>query len=259
MGRRQINQIRKMKLFGYLFGVSMAMVHLNYTDNLPDGGLLLDIIQDGNETKPVVLSEEVIFELQLAKTVMAALRGHYPDLGNTRILDIQGLYQNIDSIEDEDIYPVEVTFYSDAGGLGGICTTKVNYMPNDPNLMQFLTMDCKRNPTLEEIDQYAEKELELKRAQQQQQEKWMEEMMQEEIQAFNAAFQKLVDEGSIPPIADDFEPVDISDEEFIELIELDIKTRQQAFEELNQMAFQDPFSTPKSEPETQVSTEDPAM
>ena len=61
--------------------------------------------------------------------------------------------------------------------------------------MQFLTMDCKRNPTLEEIDQYAEKELELKRAQQQQQEKWMEEMMQEEIQAFNAAFQKLVDEG----------------------------------------------------------------
>ena len=56
-------------------------------------------------------------------------------------------------------------------------------------------MDCKRNPTLEEIDQYAEKELELKRAQQQQQEKWMEEMMQEEIQAFNAAFQKLVDEG----------------------------------------------------------------
>ena len=142
-------------------------------------------------------------------------------------------------------------------------------------------MDCKRNPTLEEIDQYAEKELELKRAQQQQQEKWMEEMMQEEIQAFNAAFQKLVDEGifekliifdlkspknsfwkligSIPPIADDFEPVDISDEEFMELIELDIKTRQQAFEELNQMAFQDPFSTPKSEPETQVSTEDPAM
>ena len=46
-----------------------------------------------------MLSEEVIFELQLAKTVMAALRGHYPDLGNTRILDIQGLYQNIDSIE----------------------------------------------------------------------------------------------------------------------------------------------------------------
>ena len=35
-----------MKLFGYLFGVSMAMVHLNYTDNLPDGGLLLDIIQE---------------------------------------------------------------------------------------------------------------------------------------------------------------------------------------------------------------------
>ena len=46
-----------------------------------------------------MLSEEVIFELQLAKTVMAALRGHYPDLGNTRILDIQGLYQNIESIE----------------------------------------------------------------------------------------------------------------------------------------------------------------
>jgi len=44
--RRQINQIEKMKLFGYLFGVSMAMVHLNYTDNLPDGGLLLDIIQE---------------------------------------------------------------------------------------------------------------------------------------------------------------------------------------------------------------------
>ena len=56
-------------------------------------------------------------------------------------------------------------------------------------------MDCKRNPTLEEIDQYAEKELELKRAQKQQQEKWMDEMMQAEIQAFDAAFQKLVDEG----------------------------------------------------------------
>ena len=55
--------------------------------------------KDGNNTKPVVISEEVLFELQLAKTVMAALRGHYPDLGNTRILDIQGLYQNIDSIE----------------------------------------------------------------------------------------------------------------------------------------------------------------
>ena len=61
--------------------------------------------------------------------------------------------------------------------------------------MQFLTMDCKRNPTLEEIDQYAEKELKLKRAQKQQQEKWMDEMMQAEIQAFDAAFQKLVDEG----------------------------------------------------------------
>lgn len=45
----------------------------------------------------------------------------------------------------------------------------------------------------------------------------------------------------------------------MELIELDIKTRQQAFEELNQMAFQDPFSTLKSGPEIQVSTEDPAM
>ena len=56
-------------------------------------------------------------------------------------------------------------------------------------------MDCKRNPTLEEIDQYAEKELKLKRAQKQQQEKWMDEMMQAEIQAFDAAFQKLVDEG----------------------------------------------------------------
>jgi len=238
-----------MKLFGYLFGVSMAMLRLNYTDNLPDEGLLLDIVKDGNETKPVVISEEVIFELQLAKTVMTALRGHYPDLGNTRILDIQGTYQNKDSIED-DIYPVEVTFYSDAGGLGGICTTKVNYMPEDPNLMQFLTMDCKRNPTLEEIDQYAEKELELKRAQKQQQEKWMDEMMQAEIQAFDAAFQKLVDEGVIPPIADDFEPVDISDEEFMELIELDFETRRQAFDELNEMALQDPFSppTPSDEP-----------
>ena len=29
----------------------------------------------------------------------------------------------------DDIYPVEVTFYSDAGGLGGICKTGVNYMP----------------------------------------------------------------------------------------------------------------------------------
>ena len=46
-----------------------------------------------------MISEEVIFELQLAKTVMAALRGHYSDLGNTRILDIQGTYQNKDSIE----------------------------------------------------------------------------------------------------------------------------------------------------------------
>ena len=46
-----------------------------------------------------MISEEVIFELQLAKTVMAALRGHYPDLGQTRILDIEGTYQNKDSIE----------------------------------------------------------------------------------------------------------------------------------------------------------------
>ena len=66
---------------------------------------------------------------------------------------------------------------------------------SDPNLMQFLTMDCKRNPTLEEIDQYAEKELELKRAQKQQQQEWMDQMYQEEIEAFDAAFQKLVDEG----------------------------------------------------------------
>ena len=36
---------------------------------------------------------------------------------------------------------------------------------------------------------------ELERAQKQQQEKWMDEMMQAEIQAFDAAFQKLVDEG----------------------------------------------------------------
>ena len=56
-------------------------------------------------------------------------------------------------------------------------------------------MDCKRNPTLEEIDQYAEKELELKRAQKQQQQEWMDQMYQEEIEAFDAAFQKLVDEG----------------------------------------------------------------
>ena len=49
--------------------------------------------------------------------------------------------------------------------------------------MQFLTMDCKRNPTLEEIDQYAEKELELKRAQKQQQQEWMDQMYQEEIEA----------------------------------------------------------------------------
>ena len=55
--------------------------------------------KDGNNTKPVVISEEVLFELQLAKTVMAALRGHYPDLGQTRILDIAGTYQNKDSIE----------------------------------------------------------------------------------------------------------------------------------------------------------------
>ena len=55
--------------------------------------------KDGNDTKPVVISEEVLFELQLAKTVMAALRGHYPDLGQTRILDIAGTYQNKDSIE----------------------------------------------------------------------------------------------------------------------------------------------------------------
>ena len=37
-------------------------------------------------------------------------------------------YGPINPIKD-DIYPVEVTFYSDAGGLGGICMTKVNYMP----------------------------------------------------------------------------------------------------------------------------------
>lgn len=74
-------------------------------------------------------------------------------------------------------------------------TLPVIIFTSDPNLMQFLTMDCKRNPTLEEIDQYAEKELELKRAQKQQQEKWMDEMMHAEIQAFDAAFQKLVDEG----------------------------------------------------------------
>ena len=55
-------------------------------------------------------------------------------------------------------------------------TSGNNIHTSDPNLMQFLTMDCKRNPTLEEIDQYAEKELELKRAQKQQQEKWMDEM-----------------------------------------------------------------------------------
>jgi len=54
----------------------------------------------------------------------------------------------------------------------------------------------------------------------------------------------------IPPIADDFEPVDISDEEFMELIELDFETRRQAFDELNEMALQDPFSppTPSDEP-----------
>ena len=54
----------------------------------------------------------------------------------------------------------------------------------------------------------------------------------------------------IPPIADDFEPVDISDEQFMELIELDIETRRQAFDELNEMALQDTFSppTPSDEP-----------
>ena len=65
----------------------------------------------------------------------------------------------------------------------------------DPNIMQFLTMDCKRNPTLEEIDQYAARELELKRAQAQQQREWLDEMYQEEVEAFNAAFDKLVSEG----------------------------------------------------------------
>merc|ERR1712147_68705 len=251
MGKAK-NKVDKMKLFGYLFGVSIGMLRLNYTDNLPDGGLLIDMVQDGNQTKPVVISEEVIFELQLAKTVMAALRGHYPDLGQTRILDIEGTYQNKDSIED-DIYPIEVTFYSDAGGLGGICKTGVNYMPKDPNLMQFLTMDCKRNPTLEEIDQYAAKELELKRAQAQQKQEWMDELYQEEVEAFNSAFEKLVDEGVIPPIPDDFEMVDLSEERLEELIELDIKTRRRAFAELNGMVFPDsstasPEATPSDDP-----------
>ena len=46
-----------------------------------------------------MISEEVLFDIQLAKTVMAALRGHYSDLGQTRILDIAGINQNKDSIE----------------------------------------------------------------------------------------------------------------------------------------------------------------
>ena len=56
----------------------------------------------------------------------------------------------------------------------------------------------------------------------------------------------------IPPIADDFEPVDISDEEFMELIELDIQTRRQAFDELNEMALQDPFSAPTQSDEPAI-------
>jgi len=108
-------------------------------------------------------------------------------------------------------------------------------MPKDPNIMQFLTMDCKRNPTLEEIDQYAESELQLQQAQNQQKMEWMDEMHQEEVEAFNAAFDKLVSEGVIPPIPDDFEPVEISDEKMAQLIELDIKTRRQAFAQLELM------------------------
>merc|ERR1712168_1724024 len=221
------SKLRRMKLFGFLVGVSMGFMSLNYTEEMPDGGLLLDVVKEGNETAPVVITEEAIFELQLAKTVMAALRGHYSDLGHTRILDIEGIYENKD--------PIEVTFYTDAGKLGGICKTKVNYMPKDPNIMQFLTMDCKRNPTLEEIDQYAESELQLQKAQNQQKMEWMDEMHQEEVEAFNAAFDKLVSEGVIPPIPDDFEPVEISDEKMAQLIELDVKTRRQAFAQLELM------------------------
>jgi len=42
-------------------------------------------------------------------------------------------------------------------------------------------------------------------------------------------------EGVIPPIPDDFEPVEISDEKMAQLIELDIKTRRQAFAQLELM------------------------
>ena len=57
-------------------------------------------------------------------------------------------------------------------------------------------MDCQRNPTLEEIDQYAAREMELNRAQQQQRLEWVDQLYREEIEAFDAAFNKLVDEGN---------------------------------------------------------------
>ena len=39
----------------------------------------------------------------------------------------------------------------------------------------------------------------------------------------------------IPPIPDDFEPVDISDERMQQLMQLEIETRRRAFAELNGM------------------------
>ena len=66
----------------------------------------------------------------------------------------------------------------------------------------------------------------------------------------------------IPPIPDDFEMVDLSEERMKELLEIDIQTRRQAFAELNGMAFrthehmaaEDPFLRKFDD-----SSEDPAM
>ena len=47
IARRQRKKIeKKMKLFSFLYGVTMGMVTLNYTDHMPDGGLLIDLVKE---------------------------------------------------------------------------------------------------------------------------------------------------------------------------------------------------------------------
>ena len=44
-----------MKLFAFLYGVTMGMFNLNYTENLPDGGLLIDMVKEQVRESLVVL------------------------------------------------------------------------------------------------------------------------------------------------------------------------------------------------------------